>query len=222
MKFQNFIKHSRHGVVKPGKSILSPSISSYASHGFSLTEVVIALGVAAVAFTSIIGLFPLGLSMSKESYEETMAALLAQTIMCDLRDQQTGANYVTGRLIQVGKKNSPQAYRIDQNYVLLDTTLTRDNPQVLYVAYNTSSSPTDTPTGEMVLRPSAYSLGEPTWYSSGTNGAVALAKISVLATFRLDATGESNPQRVDISIETPGDLPAAKRKQFLFAGGIAP
>ena len=50
---------------------------------FSLTEVVIAMGVAAVAFTSIIALFPLGLNMSKESYEATQAAVIAQSIMAD-------------------------------------------------------------------------------------------------------------------------------------------
>ena len=53
---------------------------------FSLTEVVIAMGVAAVAFTSIIALFPLGLNMSKESYEATQAALIAQTTLADLKD----------------------------------------------------------------------------------------------------------------------------------------
>ena len=63
------------------KSFFSNATSRRLSAAFSLTEVVIAMGVAAVAFTSIIALFPLGLNMSKESYEATQAALIAQTIM---------------------------------------------------------------------------------------------------------------------------------------------
>ena len=59
---------------------------------FSLTEVVIAMGVAAVAFTSIIALFPLGLNMSKESYEATQAAVIAQSIMADLSDQASAGS----------------------------------------------------------------------------------------------------------------------------------
>lgn len=189
---------------------------------FSLTEVVIAMGVAAVAFTSIIGLFPLGLNMSKESYEETQAALLAQTILCDLRDQLTGTAGISGRLVQVGEENSPLQFNTTMNYTNIDTSLTRDTPQTLYVAYDQKNRTKDTLYGEWMLRPFAASSSEPGWYSQGTNQAIALAKISVSATFRLDSSGTGNPQRVDVAIETPGNLPAAKRKQFLFSGGVAP
>jgi hypothetical protein len=189
---------------------------------FSLTEVVIAMGVAAVAFTSIIGLFPLGLNMSKESYEETQAALLAQTILCDLRDQLTGLTGISGRLVQIGEENSPLSFNTTLNYTIIDTSLTRDAPQTLYIAYDQKSRTKDTLYGELMLRPFASSSSEPSWYSLGTNQAIALAKISVSATFRLDTSGTGNPQRVDVAIETPGNLPAAKRKQFLFSGGVAP
>jgi type II secretory pathway pseudopilin PulG len=75
---------------------------------FSLTEVVIAMGVAAVAFTSIIALFPLGLNMSKESYEATQAALIAQTILADLQDEGTGTNALgSSRFIQIGGNSDP-------------------------------------------------------------------------------------------------------------------
>ena len=196
-------------------------IPPFSSPGFSLTEVVIALGVAAVAFTSIIGLFPLGLNMSKESYEESQAALLAQTIVSDLRDQLTGNNYATARLLQVGSPNSPYNWDTDNNYYSIDTSLTRDNPQTLYVAYR-QIAPSDLSNGQISLRPFAYSPTKPDWYLTGNPGAIALAKISLFATFRLSTTGNSNPQRVDISIETPGDLSADKRKQFVFAGAVAP
>ena len=73
--------------------------------GFSLVEVVLALGVAAVAFTAIMGLFPLGLDMSRETHEETQAALIAQSILGDLRDDyQLGGTSHTNRRILVTRQ----------------------------------------------------------------------------------------------------------------------
>jgi len=52
---------------------------------FSLTEVVVALGVATVAIVSILGLFPVGFDTVRESAAETQAAILARTIANDLQ-----------------------------------------------------------------------------------------------------------------------------------------
>lgn len=54
-------------------------------HGFSLTEVVVALGVSTVAIVSILGLFPVGFDTVRESAAETQAAVLARTIANDLQ-----------------------------------------------------------------------------------------------------------------------------------------
>jgi len=186
------------------------------SSAFSLTEVVIAMGVAAVAFTSIIALFPLGLNMSKESYEATQAALIAQTIFCDLRDQLTGSTPLKGRLVQIKEVNSPLDLTSYQN---VNTTLTRDTPQILYVAYAEKQDRADKIGSGPIIRPS-NSVSQ-TEYQNGLQGALFIAKISVSATFRMDSASSGNPQRVDIAIETPGSLPTQKRTQFLFSGGVA-
>ena len=55
-----------------------------ASPAFSLTEVVVALGVATVAIVSILGLFPVGFDTVRESEGETQAAILARTVASDL------------------------------------------------------------------------------------------------------------------------------------------
>jgi type II secretory pathway pseudopilin PulG len=191
---------------------------------FSLTEVVIAMGVAAVAFTSIIALFPLGLGMSKESYEETQAALIAQTIIADLQDEATGSSATGGsnRYIQIGGNSDPSSAA---NYVginfLTASTIT------IYLAYNQiprTSNDTD-PSGQPVmLRPCAWAQGTaPAWYTSGSNGLAALVKITAIPCFRINGSGAvSNPMRVDISIETPGNVPVKNRSQFLFTGGTHP
>ena len=201
-------------------SPLNPLIPRRLPAAFSLTEVVIAMGVAAVAFTSIIALFPLGLNMSKESYEETQAALLAQTILSDLRDKQSGSN-TDNRLIQIGPDNSPTNGIATRNYINVDTSSTYLAPITCYVAYNQETR-TDTLYRDVELRPFEGSLSKPPWWDTGNPKATTLAMITVSATFRPDSTVVDNPQRVDVYIESPGNLPAASRKQFPFTGGVAP
>ena len=53
--------------------------------GFSLVEVVIAMGIAAFCLVAIFGLIPAGLKTNKESVAETTAAGLAGRIAADLR-----------------------------------------------------------------------------------------------------------------------------------------
>jgi uncharacterized protein (TIGR02598 family) len=200
---------------------------------FSLTEVVIAMGVAAVAFTSIIALFPLGLNMSKESYEETQAALLAQTILADFRDNLTGSSaaaaavgggLTTGFLIQVSALNSPTNYTANtpRNYTNIPTPPTT-TPTTFYIAYNQKSQPNDTPNGEIMLRPFIGSSSAADFYTSGTNSAVAIAKITLQYCFAgifNNGVLTTGPTRIDIAIETPGNLPTEKRKQLLFTGSV--
>ena len=187
---------------------------------FSLTEVVIAMGVAAVAFTSIIALFPLGLGMSKESYEETQAALIAQTILADLKDEATGSGTIgSSRFIQIGSNSQPTN---SANYTSINfntaSTIT------VYLAYKqelNQSNDTD-PSGQpIMLRPCAWLQGTaPGWYNSGSNGLTALVKITATPCFRINGAGaSSNPMRVDIAVETPGNVPLKNRSQFLFTGG---
>ena len=191
---------------------------------FSLTEVVIAMGVAAVAFTSIIALFPLGLNMSKESYESTQVALLAETLMADIKDQQTGSGNLripnapyTKKLIQIAQNSDPANVLTNYTTVQVNTT----TPQLLYVAYNLlprNNSDTD-PAKSIMLRPVAYSSNLPSWYTTGSNGLFAVVKIVVSPSCRFGGVGlQSTPARVDISIETPGNANVTNRTCYLFTG----
>jgi hypothetical protein len=200
------------------------------SSAFSLTEVVIAMGVAAVAFTSIIALFPLGLNMSKESYEATQAALIAQTILADVKDQQTGngnqrtptAPYNT-KLIQIANNSGPITVVTNYATVRIDQL----TPQIVYIAYKPfvgTGNDTDTNNPAM-LRPSTgiYTAAPPNWYSAGSNGATMLVKVTFSPTIRLgSATSTSSPQRVDVSVETPGSANITNRTCYLFTGAVRP
>jgi hypothetical protein len=196
---------------------------------FSLTEVVIAMGVAAVAFTSIIALFPLGLSMSRESYEATQAALIAQTIMADLKDQQTGAlnlrtaNPQSNRLFQISPNSDPMGVRTNYAEISIGT----GTPQTAYIAYKPSDGATnDTdPSNPLIMRPYTYSYTPnnataPNWYNGGSNGAFALVKVTVSPTLLSDTDGSGSPRRIDMSIETPGSANVSNRTCYLFTGAV--
>ena len=60
-------------------------ISHQSRQAFSLVEVALALGIAAVALVAIIGLIPIGLNSNQASSEQTAAAGLAAGIVADLR-----------------------------------------------------------------------------------------------------------------------------------------
>ena len=186
---------------------------------FSLTEVVIAMGVAAVAFTSIIALFPLGLNMSKESYEATQAALIAQAIMADLSDQVSST---TGKVIQKTGTNAMVA----ANYETIPMTASSGGTdRYIYLAYDQQIR-TDSSNNPIMLRPfrSSVSLNgpnEPQWFQTNAPaGAIFLVKVSLKHAFRMSAGGNANPQRVDVTIESPANAPATNRIQYVFSGLI--
>jgi type II secretory pathway pseudopilin PulG len=209
-------------------SPLNPLIPRRFPAAFSLTEVVIAMGVAAVAFTSIIALFPLGLNMSKESYEATQAALIAQTIMADLKDEQSGGGNLRRspnpgryRLLQISPNSDPMGVKTNYAEILFYTT----NPQTAYIAYKPSDGATsDTDTSNpLIMRPYTYSYTEdsataPNWYTSGTNGAFALVKVTISPTLPSDSGNEGSPRRIDMSVETPGSANVSNRTCYLFTG----
>jgi len=217
-------------------NFLTHATSPRLSTAFSLTEVVIAMGVAAVAFTSIIALCPLGLNMSKESYEETQAALLAQTLIADFRDNLTGSaknsaaaggGPTEGYLVQVRSLNSPTNFTANSpvNYInILKPNSTQ--PTAFYIAYEQEPQSDTFNQKVRMLRPFAYSTDETIFYTggytSGTNHAVAIAKITLQYCFTGMFNGQltNGPCRIDIGIEMPGNLPTEKRKQLLFTGGI--
>jgi type II secretory pathway pseudopilin PulG len=191
---------------------------------FSLTEVVIAMGVAAVAFTSIIALFPLGLNMSKESYEATQAAVIAQTILADLSD--SGSAKAGGKLIQIKGTNTLNSI----NYTTIPMTWAKGATadRYIYLAYDQQIR-TDSSNSPIMLRPTASFVSlngpaDPNWFTNGTNGPVLLVKVSIKHAFLLggpaSTTVSANPQRVDVTVESPASAPATNRTQYVFTGII--
>jgi Tfp pilus assembly protein PilV len=66
-------------------------VSVRSRFGFTLAEVVLALGVIAFAIVAILGVFPLGLSTSHSAQDETRAPQIAQTILSTIASQTFNA-----------------------------------------------------------------------------------------------------------------------------------
>lgn len=63
--------------------------------GFSLVEVVIALGIVSFAVLAIVGMMPMALKSAQESMRETDATLIAQRIFSELKTGSGGNRTVT-------------------------------------------------------------------------------------------------------------------------------
>jgi len=67
---------------------------------FSLTEVVIALGIFAISMVGVLALFPVASATGRESSEETQAAILAETIISDLRTSTSAKGKAGGWIVR--------------------------------------------------------------------------------------------------------------------------
>lgn len=93
---------------------------------FSLTEVVVALGVATVAIVSILALFPVGFDTVRESSAETQAAVLARTIAADLASGVKARGMARSIILRGNDVRDPSQY--------VEVNLTQSNNYV--VAYS--------------------------------------------------------------------------------------
>lgn len=87
--------------------------------GFSLIEVILAIGVFGIAIVTILGLMSSLLASSKESWQETRAAQIARQILDDLRPAN-GEDH--GSLLQATNAVEPVDIRTATNFQVFYTT----------------------------------------------------------------------------------------------------
>jgi len=78
--------------------------------GFSLVEVVIAIGIAAFCLVTMLGLIPSGMKAVNATTEQTAATAIISEVMTDLRDTPLGSNTSPILAIQLptnGSTNDP-------------------------------------------------------------------------------------------------------------------
>jgi len=65
------------------------------TRGFSLVEVVLALGLATFALIAIIGLLPMAMKSNRDSFEETHAVTVLEALIADRRISAAASNSMT-------------------------------------------------------------------------------------------------------------------------------
>jgi len=203
------LKQNDGAAVNPTEVIPIPSIppplldATRMESAFSLTEVVIAMGVAAIAFTSIIGLFPLGLSMSKESYESTQAALIAQSLMGQAIDAQGGTGNTGFRRFAITPTNDPT------KGTLSSIDVGNYNPATdLYLAY-TNYFETN---GLSYWKPSK-TISSNEW--SSISSSAALVRVSFKRIFNGGKTYDIHG--VEVQVDYPGNATYSNRTHEIFS-----
>lgn len=99
--------------------------------GFSLVEVVIALGIVSFAVLAIVGMLPMALKSAQESMRETDATLIAQRIFAELKTG-SGAN----RTLTISPDGIPHALALSANSTN-NLAFTQDGmPQAFFLSTN--------------------------------------------------------------------------------------
>lgn len=157
------------------------------SSGFSLIEVVLALGVIAFALVGIMGLFPVAMKSAQESQRETRAAQIARQIFDDLQSLP-GTNTALVR----GMSITNVADRITGiNLANGSTNILGYDDQGNGLTANIPASQFDDPIG-------------------GTNISY-VAKVEILPN-----SSPSRISRVQVNIEVPAFAPSSGRSKFTF------
>lgn len=81
-------------------------VRRYAAGGFSLIEVVIALGVVSFAFVALFGMLPIGLNAFNNSIDSTVESQIAESVMSQLRQARFSELYSLYNDTQAGASPS--------------------------------------------------------------------------------------------------------------------
>lgn len=208
---QSTLQNSKSEIPAPlTPEPLNPLTPRRPGAAFSLTEVVIALGIFAVAMVGVLALFPVASATGRESSEESQAAILAQTILCDLRASTRARGAANGWL-----NRGPDTFNTTQ-WVFPDLTVTGTFRQAYDLRRRTDG---DGAGGVgMVGNPIALKAMSNTVSGSAfTNGLTNVSGAIYLAQTTIrPVTGQPGLAQVEILVQTPANQPQTNRRSFSF------
>lgn len=117
------------------------------SLGFTLVEVVLAMGVMAIGLIGVMGIFPTALNTARDSKQETRVAMLAQNIFSDLRARDAVEVVGATKTKFLNQTTSPVNLT---NYYTVDGTLTSGTDAVFQADIAVEPGPTLLPDGFQV------------------------------------------------------------------------
>ena len=214
IRISNSLPAFRHATSTPfiflTPSPLKPLIPRRPPAGFSLTEVVIALGIFAVSMVGVLALFPVASSAGRESSEETQAAILAQTIFSDLRSSTQAKGKSAGWIVR-----GPNTFSLSQWIFPVSLTAGSSN----YVAYNllpreNSSGPDGT---GMIGQPICLKAINQNLSASSFSNAITVSNAIFAAQIAVNPVpGLTGLAQVNVSVQTPANVVLTNRRSYVF------
>lgn len=172
-------------------------VSSHRQKGFSLVEIVVAIGIFAFAAVAILSLFSVALKMRADASLETRSFIIAEEVFSSIR--------MSGSIKDAMFRDGP-ALQIRNNQTV---DLTRDK---VVLGYPTNAT---VPFG---LWHSARGQSPQQIWQNGALEPWALAnQITTLAYVRGEATSQPNLYRIICEVRTPASLPLSKSKVITYA-----
>jgi Tfp pilus assembly protein PilV len=209
-------KHKRKAALRTLSTncyFLSPVKRNAAA--FSLTEVVIALGIFAVSMVGVLALFPVASSTGRESSEETQAAILAETIISDLRTSTSAKGRSFGWIVR-----GPNTFNASQ--WLRPVSLTNDSTN--FVVYDliprvNSSGPDGVGMiGQPIALKAIFTNLTATTYSNAINstGAVFGSRIAIQPLTNLPGMA-----LVTVTVDSPVSANSTNRRNYQFSSVLS-
>ncbi len=177
---------------------------------FSLTEVVIALGIFAVSMVGVLALFPVASSAGRESSEETQAAILAQTIFSDLRSSTQAKGKSAGWIVR-----GPNTFSSVQWITPVSLIANSTN----YVAYDliprvNSSGPDGT---GMIGQPICLKAINQNLSASSFSNAITVSNAIFAAQIAVNPVpSQTGLAQVTVTVETPANVVRFNRRSYVF------
>jgi len=178
---------------------------------FSLTEVVIALGIFAVSMVGVLALFPVASATSRESSEETQAAILAQTVFTDLRSSAAGRGATNAWLVS-GKNTFGDFVSPIRLSVTADVAIAYD---IKRRDWADSAAGGGTP---LIGPPLALKALQAVSSNEYRAGVANLSNVTYLTQLRLEpVAGVPNLALATVEVSTPAAVGQTNRRAFQFS-----
>ena len=141
-------------MIRTDAPLVSPRTSRA---GFTLTEIVLALGIIAIAFVGLLGLLPAGLDASRQATNSTVIAAILE----DLH------NRLQGQPLKTGVTGFSPAYFDDHGVFIAPDAPPETLARRLYRADVQIGAWSSRPTGTSALRPITIALSWPVNVQTG-------------------------------------------------------
>ncbi len=173
-------------------------VKKRSSQGFTLVEIILAIGILAFSLSAILALFPVAINTARDSRQETTITQIAQSILADLHLAENG----TARIFSTGfNPTDEEAYQ--------DLPLGEAGGVSVFTGYTANGRPWTSPLNNAL-------------YENGMTGAPDPPLFVARVTATFNTPDHPGLTRIDIEIGATAVAPRDSRQNYTFVTLIRP